>query len=104
MALDRRPDPEDASRGWGAHGLPVSDGEWEAAFASIAACLGDPGLGRLRRNVAAVSAGVLVALMLILVVGLRASWAAAVAFALMFVVGLVAAFAVKVPALVERPR
>jgi hypothetical protein len=80
----------------------MSDCEWEAAFASIAARLGDPGLRRLRWKVAAVSSGILVLGMLVLVVALRASWAAVVAFTLMFVVGLLAGLVVKAPALVGR--
>lgn len=104
MAPDRRPDPENASREWSRHGLLVSDGEWEADFASIAARLGDPGLRRLRWRVAAVSAGILVVGMLVVLVALRASWAALVAFTMMFVVGLVAGLALRVPALAGRPR
>ena len=106
MVPGRPPDPGEGSRGWGPNRLPMSDGEkWEAAaFASIAARLGDLGLRRLRWTVAAVSAAVLVTGVLALVVVLRASWAAVAAFTLTFVVGLVAGLALKAPALVGRSR
>jgi hypothetical protein len=80
----------------------MSGGEWETAFASIAARLGEPGLRRLRWAVAAISSGIVVLGMFVLVVALRASWATVVAFTLMFVVGLMAGFDVKAPALVGR--